>query len=431
MASGPGQSTSIFSQKLDRIVFTSYFLGAVVPLVALAVVVDRFVLPDIADRLAWLGLLALVISIASLSLGSFLAVRRSTHRTLDQMDSDNRRLAALLEASGSFAKALHESEAAATTVRCALQLTEADAVYIFTGAGELKPPSLLQSLGRGAEKLLQDASDAVAELTEFAMTEGRPVLRGPGDGDGWNNLVAAAVPLSGENAPIGALIALQSGTGEAFDAREVDALATLAALASVSLRNSDLRDAQRNFFAHMTELVVIALDAHLRQQNGHGNRVAQYANRVGRELQLDEAQLQRLHFAALLHDIGMLRIDRKHMENPKAYEQHPRVGARMLERIRLWERLAPIVLHHHERFDGGGYPDGISEDAIPLEARIIAVCESFDVMVSGPGYKNSDARDVDSALRELSECAGSQFDPRIVSTFQDLITRGVIEPIVG
>ena len=431
MARDSQHSTSIFSQKLDRIVFTSYFLGAVVPLICLAVVVDRFVLPVLADRLLWMGLVGLVISIASLSLGSFLAVRRSTHRTLEQMDCDNRRLASLLEASGSFANALHESEAAATTVRCALQISEADAVYAFTRAGDGKPPILLQSLGKGADELLRSSSDVVAELTELVMTEGRPVLRGPGDGEGWGDRVAVAVPLAGETAPMGALIAIQSGTADCFDAHKVDALSTLAALASVSLRNSDLRDAQRNFFAHMTELVVIALDAHLQQQNGHGDRVAQYANRVGRELQLDEPQLQRLHFSALLHDIGMLRIDRKHMENPKAYEQHPRIGARMLERIRLWEHLSPVVLHHHERYDGSGYPDGVSGEAIPLEARIIAVCESFDVMVSGPSYKGAAACDTEAALQEISECAGSQFDPQVVRVFQDLIARGVIEAIVA
>jgi HD-GYP domain-containing protein (c-di-GMP phosphodiesterase class II) len=257
------------------------------------------------------------------------------------------------------------------------------------------------------------------------MLEGRPVLRGAGAGPRDGDLCAAAVPLSGENEPIGALVAVQIGTGEPFDARRVDALATLAALASVSLRNADLRDAQRNFFAHMTELVVTALDAHLRQQRGHGDRVAKFANRVGRELELTERQLQRLHFSSLLHDIGMLRIDRPLLETEKAFVQHPRIGARMLEQIRLWQDLAPVVLHHHERFDGTGYPEGLAGDAIPLEARIIAVCEAFDVMVSQATYKST--KSLPEAVAELERCAGSQFDPEIVRTFLGLVERGVIE----
>jgi hypothetical protein len=298
--------TSIFSQKLDRIVYTAYFLGAVVPLLALAFVAEHFVLPSLTDRLAWVGLVALVLSIGSLSLGSFFALRRTTHQTLDRMDRDNRRLGSLLNAAGAFPNAQHEAEAAATAVRCALELTDANAVYAFVRADRSKPPNLLESLGKGSEKLLQRLATPVAELVNLVMKEGRPALRGPGDAQGWSDTAAAAaVPLSGEDAPMGALVAIQTGSREPFSSEKVGALSTLAALASVSLRNSDLRDAQRNFFSHMTELLVTALDAHLLHQNGHGNRVAQYANRIGRELDLDDRCLQRLHFSALLHDIGM------------------------------------------------------------------------------------------------------------------------------
>jgi hypothetical protein len=323
--------TSIFSQKLDRIVYTAYFLGAVVPLLALAFVAEHFVLPSLTDRLAWVGLVALVLSIGSLSLGSFFALRRTTHQTLDRMDRDNRRLGSLLNAAGAFPNAQHEAEAAATAVRCALELTDANAVYAFVRADRSKPPNLLESLGKGSEKLLQRLATPVAELVNLVMKEGRPALRGPGDAQGWSDTAAAAaVPLSGEDAPMGALVAIQTGSREPFSSEKVGALSTLAALASVSLRNSDLRDAQRNFFSHMTELLVTALDAHLLHQNGHGNRVAQYANRIGRELDLDDRCLQRLHFSALLHDIGMLKIERALHTNEKAREKHPQIGARML-----------------------------------------------------------------------------------------------------
>jgi hypothetical protein len=422
-------STSIFSQKLDRIVYTAYFLGAVVPLVALAFVAEHFVLPSLSDRLAWVGLVGLVLSIGALSLGSFFALRRTTHQTLDRMDRDNRRLGSLLKAAGAFPNAQHEGEAAATAVRCALELTDANAIYAFVRADRSKPPNLLESLGRDSEKLLQRLATPVAELVNLVMKEGRPALREPGDAQGWSETAAAAVPLSGEDAPMGALVAIQTGSREPFSSEKVDALSTLAALASVSLRNSDLRHAQRNFFSHMTELIVTALDAHLLHQNGHGNRVAQYANRVGRELDFDDRCLQRLHFSALLHDIGMLKIERALHTNVKAREKHPQIGARMLERIRLWEDAAPIVLHHHEWFDGNGYPEQLKDNAIPLEARIIGVCEAFDAMVSSASYKL--AMDVSEAVQELADCAGTQFDPEIVEIFKNLVERGVIEPTTG
>ena len=417
---------SIFSQKLDRIVYTAYFLGAVVPLIALAFVAQYFVLPSLTDRFAWAGLIGLVLSIAALSLSAFFALRRTTRQTLERMNRDNRRLESLLKAAGTFPNAQHEAEAAATAVRCALELTEASAVYAFVRADRSGPPNLLESLGKGAEKLLQRFATPVAELVNLVITEGRPALRGPGDAEGWRETSAAVVPLSGEDAPMGALVAIRTGLREPFSSGKVDALSTLAALASVSLRNSYLRDAQRNFFSHMTDLVVTAMDAHLLHQNGHGNRVAQYANRVGRELDLDDRCLHRLHFSALLHDIGMLKVERALLKNEKACEKHPQIGARMLERIRLWEDAAPIVLHHHEWFDGTGYPEQLQGNAIPLEARIIGVCEAFDAMINSSSHKL--AMDVSEAVQELVDCAGTQFDPEIVEVFKSLVDRGVIQP---
>ena len=416
---------SIFSQKLDRIVYTTYLLGAVVPLVALAVLTDEFVLPAIADRLAWFGLVALVFPIGSLSLGSFLVLRRTMHRTIDRMNADNRRLTALLEASSRLSNATHEAEAAATSVRCAFELADATATFAFMKGSDGKPPTLIESLGDGSDKLLRRFSSSIDEMLNLVMRQGKPALRGPEEGRSWGDTAAAVIPLAGDNRPIGALVVIRTGTDEPLDSTRVDTLSTLAALASVSMRNSDLRDAQRNFFSHVTELLVNALDSHLQHQNGHGSRVAQYANRVGRELQLDEERLQRLHFSALLHDIGMLRIDRALLLNAKACEKHPTIGARMLERIRLWQDLAPIVLHHHEHFDGRGYPQCLEGEEIPLEARIIAVCEAFDVMVSSSSYKV--ALDTPEAVQELTDCKGTQFDPQIVETFLDLVDRGVIE----
>jgi hypothetical protein len=418
---------SIFSQQLDGTVYTAYFLGAVVPLVALAIIANQYVLPEMTDRLSWIGLVGLVFSIASLSLGSFFILRRTMHRTLDQIDSDNRRLGTLLDASSRLSNVTHESEAAATAVRCVADLVNADAVFAFTRGAPDKTPSLIESFGGGASAWLESHAGDVSEMLDLALTNNRPVNRGPDGNSAWGDTAAIAVPLAGDGAPIGALIAVRENSREAFGEDLGDAVSTLTALAAVSMRNSDLRDAQRNFFSHVTDLIVGALDAHLHHQNGHGNRVAQYANRVGREMQLDEAHLQRLHFSALLHDIGMLRIDRSLLQNSKACEKHPIIGGRMLERIRLWSDLAPIVLHHHEHFDGRGYPECLAGDEIPLEARIIAVCEAFDVMVSSSSYKV--AMDVPGAVQELVDCSGTQFDPAIVGVFKSLIDRGIIESI--
>jgi HD-GYP domain-containing protein (c-di-GMP phosphodiesterase class II) len=218
---------------------------------------------------------------------------------------------------------------------------------------------------------------------------------------------------------------VRTGPVRDFSAAEVDAVSTLAALAGVALNNGDLRDAQRNFFAHVTDILVNALDAHLEFNQGHGHRVAQLANRLGRRLELDEATMQRLHFASLLHDIGMLKLDRRQQMNPKTCDKHTIIGSRMLGRIRLWKDIAPLVHHHHEWWDGSGYPEGIAEQEIPLESRIIAVADAFDTMTSNSSYR--DARSTDEALAELEACQGTQFDPRVVTAFRELAQAGQLE----
>jgi HD-GYP domain-containing protein (c-di-GMP phosphodiesterase class II) len=234
----------------------------------------------------------------------------------------------------------------------------------------------------------------------------------------------AAVPLRAKDGARGALVTVHVERGRAFDPRHAGALSTLAGLAAVAVHNADLRDAQRNFFAHATDLVVSALDAYLDYHPGHSRRVAHFANVMGRRAGLDEGRLSRLHFAALLHDIGMLKIDRDHWGIPAAHKKHPGMGARMIERIRLWEDAAPFVLHHHEWWNGQGYPDGLEGEAIPLEARIIGIAEAFDSMTTAE-YRGK--LPVEEALRRVEAGAGSQFDPRLAGLFVGVVREGAVK----
>jgi putative nucleotidyltransferase with HDIG domain len=172
-------------------------------------------------------------------------------------------------------------------------------------------------------------------------------------------------------------------------------------------------------------MLVAALDSHLGYHEGHGTRVARIANRIGRKLDLADHRLERLHFAALLHDIGMLKLERNTQMDKRTAAAHTVLGSRMLSRIRLWHELAPIVHHHHEWWDGSGYPDGISGTEIPLEARIIGLCDAYDTITSARSYKP--ALPLDQALHEIESHAGTQFDPDLVGIFSGLVREGVIE----
>jgi HD-GYP domain-containing protein (c-di-GMP phosphodiesterase class II) len=129
---------------------------------------------------------------------------------------------------------------------------------------------------------------------------------------------------------------------------------------------------------------------------------------------------------SLLHDIGMLKLNRQQQMNRRECAKHTVLGARLLARIRLWEHLAPLVQYHHERWDGSGYPDALSGDAIPLESRIIALCEAFDTITSPTSYK--EAAPFDLAVHEIEAGAGTQFDPDAVSAFLEVVRSGAIGP---
>jgi putative nucleotidyltransferase with HDIG domain len=144
-------------------------------------------------------------------------------------------------------------------------------------------------------------------------------------------------------------------------------------------------------------MLVTALDNHLGFHHGHGQRVALLANRVGRRLGMGDQELSRLHFAALLHDIGMLKLDRNQQMTRASCEKHCVLGHRMLSRIRLWRELAPIVYHHHEWFDGSGYPDR-KAGRVPA-SRIIALCDAVDSITSDASYRTPFG--LDAALAEI------------------------------
>jgi putative nucleotidyltransferase with HDIG domain len=415
-----GWRERIFSGELDRAAFIVYFLGAVVPLIGFGLVIDQFALPSLEDHDLELALIAALVSTGALTFGAFLVLRGLIHAALARMRRDNERLEGLLEWSNALGDSEHVSDVLASATARALEMETAEAGYIFLKGNEDTLPSLAQSTGKDAERAYTEHAGAIEEIVRCAMESGRPAMRVSEAGE----MAAAAVPLPASSVAQGAIAVLRHGSAP-FDAGELGALSTLASMSAVALHNADLRESQRNFFSHVTDMLVTALDAHLGFHHGHGSRVAQLANRLGRRLGLGDQELSRLHFAALLHDIGMLKIDASQQMTRATCEKHALFGHRMLTRIRLWRELAPIVYHHHEWFDGRGYPDGLSGAAIPRESRIIALCDAVDSMTSDASYRTP--LGLDAAVAELGRCAGSQFDPELVAAFAELARDGMIE----
>jgi HD-GYP domain-containing protein (c-di-GMP phosphodiesterase class II) len=157
--------------------------------------------------------------------------------------------------------------------------------------------------------------------------------------------------------------------------------------------------------------------------DGHSERVAAYALSIGKHFDLSEKNLLALKRAAILHDIGKVGISRQIVEklgrlSEREFEimrLHSTIAIRMLERVEGLKDSLPMIKHHHERFDGKGYPDGLTGHDIPLGARIIAVAETFDVLVSDVPWR--DALTLEEAVQELRSNRGTQFDPMVVDAF--------------
>jgi HD-GYP domain-containing protein (c-di-GMP phosphodiesterase class II) len=154
---------------------------------------------------------------------------------------------------------------------------------------------------------------------------------------------------------------------------------------------------------------------------------------VGRELNLDGKTLKRLELGALFHDIGKIGIPASILSKPgpltpeerAVMETHPELGEKILAPISRLEDVRPVVRHCHERWDGAGYPDGKAADEIPIESRVILVCDAFHAMTTDRPYRSR--LPVEEAFRRLEESSGSQFDPGVVDAFLRLAPRTLPE----
>jgi len=170
-----------------------------------------------------------------------------------------------------------------------------------------------------------------------------------------------------------------------------------------------------------------ALEARDQYTAGHSRRVMEYSKSIGQRMKLDRQDIEDLKRSALLHDIGKIGIPDMVLkkqtkltdEEYAVIKSHPETGASILKYIKSFKSLVPAVYHHHERFDGEGYPDGVKGAAIPLNARIIAIADTFDAMTSSRSYRN--ALSLRTALSELERSKGIQFDPDITELFLEIL----------
>ncbi|MEZ4387677.1 MAG: HD-GYP domain-containing protein [Candidatus Krumholzibacteriia bacterium] len=194
---------------------------------------------------------------------------------------------------------------------------------------------------------------------------------------------------------------------------------------------------QRNKEAHINSIAALttALEADEPYTHGHSYRVAKYAVRIGKALGMSEPELETLEYGGLLHDIGKIAITNEIICKPgrltdaefEVMKTHPTIGADIVEQIRFLSDATDLVRHHHERPDGRGYPNGLTNGEISLGCHILNVCDAFDAMSSDRPYRK--ALTVEQAMEELVRFKGRQFDERVVETMLRLYHQGEFDSL--
>ncbi len=299
--------------------------------------------------------------------------------------------------------------------------------------GQTLPPSVLSTfrvrLGDGVAGVVAERRRAFATADVFRLAEELPGLRPNGAAD-YTSASCLAAPLLADGQLLGTLHLANKQRGGVFGEGDLAAVLPLAdTIADFLLQGLGFERQQRDFIELATTAIAVMVDGRIPLFRGHGQRVADLAVALARELCLPEPQAARLRVAARLHDIGRLAISADLFLKPgplteaeaRVARNHTRLGAKILEAVPGLEAERSMILHHHERLDGSGYPDGLIGAEIPLTTRILSVADVYDAMTAPRPYRP--ARSAAEALAELRRGAGTQFDYRVVAALGRVLGR--------
>jgi putative nucleotidyltransferase with HDIG domain len=236
-----------------------------------------------------------------------------------------------------------------------------------------------------------------------------------------------AVPLQRGEQVLGCLYTLDKDHGD-FDSVDSKLLNSIANESAIYLENAVLFEDVHGLMMGLLHSLTSAVDAKDAYTCGHSERVAALSKMLARQYGIEDAQVERIYMAGILHDVGKIGVPEAVLKKPgkltvEEFEQmkkHPAIGARILQDVKQIQDIIPGVLHHHERFDGRGYPDGLSGHNIPLMGRIICLADCFDAMTSTRTYRK--AMPLEVTLADIRRCSGTQFDPALTEAFLSIPT---------
>lgn len=234
-------------------------------------------------------------------------------------------------------------------------------------------------------------------------------------------------PLKTASRTIGVLNLVRRDVRDPFTSLDLEIINVLASQASIAIENVRLYHNIRDNYLKTIRAFALAVEAKDEYTHGHSENVMKYAVVLAKHLGLPDHELELVKYAGLLHDIGKIGITESILNKTgklttqefEEIKKHPELGARIIADVPFLKSLVPMVRHHHEFFNGGGYPMGIAGTDIPFGARILSVADAFEAMTSDRPYRKSLSQDV--ALDIIRQERGKQFDPQIVDAFLEIM----------
>ena len=288
--------------------------------------------------------------------------------------------------------------------------------------------------GPASKRLRKVRLGKTSGIAGWVVRHGKPLILNDVDKDerfsrdmdklsAFNTKSIICAPLIVQSKCIGVIQVLNKTDGGPFTPHDLEMLVSVASTAAMAIENLRLNQTIVDAYKSTITALAAAIDAKDHYTRGHSRRVTEYALMGAASLSLSKDELEDIEYGGILHDVGKIGIADSILTKPgpltdeerDIIRRHPLIGANMLFGIPFLEKARILVLHHHERYDGGGYPHGVKGEAIPVGARLLAVADAFDTMVTDRPYRA--ALGVDYGINELYKCKGTQFCPVAVEAF--------------
>ncbi len=347
-----------------------------------------------------------------------------------QLEKAVERLKKINEVGTTLTSIIETAELMKIVIRSTADVINADRITMHLNGKKRTPLTLQYQRGLGIDHLADVSMEFNSSYSDI-LKRGKSIHHSKASGNqatDQNGIIARiGVPLKMQGQIIGALVLENNNGGARFTEDELELLATIASQAMVAIENALLYETVKsNYFAAIQSLVN-ALEANDKFTKGHSERVTLLSLELARYIGLDYREMETLEHAAILHDIGKLGIDALILQKRgkltadeyALVQAHPAIGNEILKPIETLDDIRMIIIQHHERYDGRGYPNNLKGSEISLKSRILSVVDTFDAMITDRPYRN--ALTMEKVCDELKTHSGTQFDPYVVQMFMEML----------